>query len=117
MRALLRRRDLDRSQGEQRTTTVGGLHIDRTQHEVEVDGRTATLTASEFKLLALLAEQPDRVFSRQQIMECLWENTYVGNARACDVHISNLRRKLERDPSTPKRIVTVREFRYKLVAA
>ena len=118
VRALLRRRELDLSQGEQRTTTeVGGLRIDYTRHEVEVDGRAVSLTPSEFKLLALLAEQPDRVFTRQQIMECLWATTYVGDARACDVHISNLRRKLERDPSTPERIVTVREFGYKLVPA
>ncbi len=48
-------------------------------------------------------------------MESLWEATYVGTARAADVHISNLRRKIEDDPSRPQRIVTVREAGYKLV--
>ena len=67
-------------------------------------------------LLALLAGEPGRVFSRRQIMEHLWESTYVGDARAADVHVSNLRRKVERDPAHPERIVTVREVGYKLAA-
>jgi DNA-binding response OmpR family regulator len=117
VRALLRRRELDLAEGgDAATTVVGGIRVDLLRHQVEVDGKPAALTPSEFKLLALLVEQPDRVFSRQQIMEHLWESTYVGDARACDVHISNLRRKLERDPARPARIVTVREFGYKLVA-
>ncbi len=116
VRALLRRRELDLADSGEATAVVGGIRIDLLRHEVEVDGKPTALTPSEFKLLALLVEQPDRVFSRQQIMEHLWESTYVGDARACDVHISNLRRKLERDPARPTRIVTVREFGYKLVA-
>jgi DNA-binding response OmpR family regulator len=118
VRALLRRRDIDLAEGgEAATAVVGGIRVDLLRHEVEVDGKPVALTPSEFKLLALLVDQPDRVFSRQQIMEHLWESTYVGDARACDVHISNLRRKLERDPTRPTRIVTVREFGYKLVPA
>jgi two-component system response regulator RegX3 len=119
VRALLRRRQLDLSDASGATTvTVGGLEIDLTRHRVGVDGQAdVQLTPSEFKLLAFLAEQPERVFSREQIMEHLWEAPYVGDARACDVHISNLRRKLERDPANPERIVTVREFGYKLVPA
>jgi two-component system response regulator RegX3 len=74
------------------------------------------LTLSEFKLLALLAEQPERVFTRRQIMQHLWESEYVGDEHACDVHVSNLRRKLERDPAYPERIVTVRGVGYKLVS-
>jgi DNA-binding response OmpR family regulator len=118
VRALLRRRELDLAEGgDAATAVVGGIRVDLLRHQVEVDGKPTALTPSEFKLLALLVEQPDRVFSRQQIMEHLWESTYVGDARACDVHISNLRRKLERDPVRPTRIVTVREFGYKLVAS
>ena len=94
---------------------VGGLRIDFARHSVGVDGRPVRLTPSEFKLLALLAAEPERVFTRRQIMEHLWETQYVGDARACDVHVSNLRRKLERDPAHPDRIVTVREVGYKLV--
>jgi two-component system response regulator RegX3 len=119
VRALLRRRELDLSEANAGpTVTVGGLSVDLTRHRVTVDGGDeVSLTPSEFKLLALLASEPDRVFSREQIMQHLWEASYVGDARACDVHVSNLRRKLERDPANPERLVTVREFGYKLVAA
>lgn len=117
VRALLRRRDLDRAASAGTVQMVGGLRIDFARHRVEVDGRPVRLTPSEFKLLAFLAEEPERVFSRSQIMEHLWETTYVGDPRACDVHVSNLRRKIEQDPANPERIVTVREFGYKLVPA
>jgi two-component system, OmpR family, response regulator RegX3 len=115
VRAVLRRRELDRSAGARAVQLVGGLRIDFARHSVEVDGRPVRLTPSEFKLLALLAEEPERVFTRRQIMEHLWETQYVGDARACDVHVSNVRRKIERDPAHPERIVTVRELGYKLV--
>jgi DNA-binding response OmpR family regulator len=54
------------------------------------------------------------VFSRREIMQHLWDSVYVGDQRACDIHISNLRQKLERDPSHPERIVTIRGVGYKL---
>jgi DNA-binding response OmpR family regulator len=73
------------------------------------------LTPSEFKLLALLASEPERVFTRREIMQHLWDSSYVGDQRACDIHVSNLRRKLERDPSDPEQLVTVRGVGYKLV--
>jgi two-component system response regulator RegX3 len=114
VRALLRRRELDRSEALGATVRVGGIRIDFARHSVEVDEHRVDLTPSEFKLLSMLAREPDRVFTRQQIMEQLWETPYVGDARACDVHVSNLRRKIERDPVNPTRIVTVRELGYKL---
>ncbi len=118
VRALLRRRELDRTTASGRPTrVVGGLELDLVRHRVTVDGRLVQLTPSEFKLLALLAEHPEQVFSRREIMEHLWETPYVGDQRACDVHVSNLRRKVERDSAHPRRIVTVREIGYKLVAA
>jgi len=115
VRAIIRRRVLDKAASGAAIRELGALKIDYTRHAVTVDGRHVELTSAQFKILALLFEQPERVFSRQQIMEHLWQSTYVGNARACDVHISNLRQKLERDPAHPARIVTVREFGYKLV--
>ena len=115
VRALLRRRELDRLARGGSAQTVGGVRIDFARHNVEVDDRSVRLTPSEFKLLALLADEPERVFTRTQIMEHLWQTQYVGDARACDVHVSNLRRKIERDPDHPERIVTVREVGYKLV--
>jgi two-component system, OmpR family, response regulator RegX3 len=116
VRALLRRRELDRSGASPATLKVGGLTIDYGRHTVEAGGQKVTLTASEFTVLSLLAESPGQVFSRSQIMERLWDSPHTGSGRAADVHISNLRRKVERDPSHPTRIVTVREFGYKLLA-
>jgi two-component system response regulator RegX3 len=113
IRATLRRRELDRS-GAPQKLRVGSLELDPLRHEARVDGEPKRLTPSEFKLLLLLAEQPERVFSRREIMQHLWDSEYVGDQRACDIHISNLRQKLERDPSHPERIVTIRGVGYKL---
>ncbi|HKF15300.1 MAG TPA: response regulator transcription factor [Gaiellaceae bacterium] len=113
IRAILRRRELDRS-GAGGKLQVGTLQLDPMRHEAKVDGEVKRLTPSEFKLLLLLAEQPERVFSRREIMQHLWDSEYVGDQRACDIHVSNLRQKLERDPASPERIVTVRGVGYKL---
>ena len=114
VRAILRRRELDRSG--LGALTVGDLILDPQRHRVEVAGESVDVTPSEFTVLALLASAPDRVFSRREIMQRLWDSQYVGDQRACDVHISNLRRKLERDPTNPERLVTVRGAGYKLAA-
>ena len=116
VRAILRRRALDRAGG---TTLrkLGGLQIDLGRHEVLVDGERVHLTLSEFKVLSLLAEQPDAVVSRRELMQHLWSSEHVGDEHACEVHISNLRRKIERDPTQPERLLTVRGSGYKLVPA
>lgn len=114
VRALLRRRELD--QGGSALRRVGGLELDPYRHRVVVDGDERDLTPSEFKLLGLLASRPERAFSRREIMQHLWDSSYVGDQRACDLHVSNLRRKVERDPARPERIVTVRGVGYKLAA-
>ena len=114
VRALLRRRELDREQGDGLRRDLGYLTIDFRRHEVNVDGRAIELTPSEFRILALLSEMPGRVYSRDQIMESLWDVPFEGSQRACDVHIFHLRRKVERDPSSPTRIVTVRGVGYRL---
>jgi len=96
---------------------LGGLHLDLGRHELTVDGEAVRLTLSEFKVLALLAERPERVVSRRELMQHLWSSDHVGDEHACEVHISNLRRKIERDPTHPQRLVTVRGMGYKLIAA
>ena len=116
VRAIFRRREYERESTDV-IRQIGGLRLDFARHEVVVDGKPARLTASEFKVLTLLASEPERVFSRRQVMEYLWESSYVGDEHAADVHISNLRRKIERDSAHPERIVTVRSFGYKLVPA
>jgi two-component system response regulator RegX3 len=115
VRAILRRRELDaQSAGEAAVLDVGGLHIDLARYEVLVEGRSVHLTPSELKLLALLAHEPERVFSRREIMQHLWDSDFVGDERACDLHVSNIRRKIERDPDRPERLLTVRGAGYKL---
>jgi two-component system response regulator RegX3 len=115
VRALLRRRELDRAGRGFAFKRVGSLTLDLTRHKVSLEDSEVQLTPSEFRLLALLAQEPERVYSRREIMQHLWESTYVGDERACDIHISNLRRKLERTPDDPERILTVRGIGYKLV--
>ena len=117
VRAILRRRELDRANRGATVHRLGGLHIDLGRQEVLVDGERVHLTLSEFKVLALLAEQPANVVSRRELMQHLWASEHVGDEHACEVHISNLRRKIERDASKPERLVTVRGHGYKLVAA
>jgi two-component system response regulator RegX3 len=117
VRALLRRRELDRAEDGRTQYLVGDVVVDLLRHEVAVRGRRIHLTTSEFRLLALLAGEPGRVFSRREIMQHLWNSDYVADQRACDVHMSNLRRKIEDDPGPPKRLVTVRGVGYKLVPA
>jgi two-component system response regulator RegX3 len=115
VRAVLRRRELDRAEHGPGVRRVGGLVLDFGRRETKVDGDPVMLTPSEFKLLALLAERPEHVFSRGEIMRHLWESTHIGDEHAAEVHISNLRRKVERDPEHPERIITVRGFGYKLM--
>jgi two-component system, OmpR family, response regulator RegX3 len=115
VRAILRRRELDAHEAHP-TRDVGGLHLDLERYEATVDGDPVQLTPSELKLLALLSRDPGRVFSRREIMQHLWESEYIGDARAADLHVSNIRRKVERDPENPERVVTVRGAGYKLVA-
>jgi two-component system response regulator RegX3 len=116
VRSHLRRRELDRSRSGN-VATVGGLRIDVARHSASVDGKPVLLTRSEFRLVALLASEPGKPFTREQLIRHLWESDFVGDRRAIDVHVSNLRRKIEQDPRKPRRLVTVRGVGYKLVAA
>jgi two-component system response regulator RegX3 len=117
VRALLRRCEYERAVDGGPVRTVGGIRLDLGQREVVVDGRPVHLTAAELKLLALLTEVPGRTVTRREILHRLWGSGHVGYEHLCDVHISNLRHKVERDPRSPQRIVTLRGMGYKLVAA
>jgi len=116
VRSLLRRRELDRA-GAGAVRAVGGLHLDVARHTASIDGKAILLTRSEFRLVALLASKPGHPFTREELIQHLWESEFVGDRRAIDVHVSNLRKKLEQDPRRPRRLVTVRGVGYKLVAA
>ena len=114
VRAQLRRQELDRSPAaEESRIEAGPVSIDLARHLVTVRGEQVNLTRSEFQLLRLLAARPGEVFRRAQIMEELWQTEFDGDERACDVHISNLRQKVERDAQRPELVVTVRGVGYK----
>jgi two-component system response regulator RegX3 len=114
VRAQLRRRDLDRGPlAEGTRIDAGPVSIDLARHLVTVRGSQVNLTRSEFQLLRLLAAKPGQVFGRAQIMEELWQTEFDGDERACDVHISNLRQKIERDVQHPELVLTVRGVGYK----
>ena len=115
--ALLRRRKLDHAASEQVVRTVGAIKIDLVRDEVSVEGKPVALTPSEFKILGLLTEAPGAAYTRRQIMEHLWGSTFTADEHTCEVHVSALRRKIERDPASPERLVTVRGVGYALRAA
>jgi two-component system, OmpR family, response regulator RegX3 len=119
VRAQLRRRELDRAPRADASTEIeaGPVSIDLVRHVVRVRGEQVNLTRSEFQLLRLLAGRPGEVFRRHQIMEELWQTEFDGDVRACDVHVSNLRQKVELDAQRPELVVTVRGVGYKLAVA
>ncbi len=95
----------------------GGLSLDREKRRVTVSGRPVTLTPSEFRLLEVLLSAPGRVFSRVQLLERLHEGGEVVVDRVVDVHVGNLRQKIEPDPSKPRYVLTVRGVGYRFADA
>ena len=88
------------------------LTIDEAQHEVTLHGQPIELTAREFALLLALAQHPGRVFTRDQLLERVWGDAYYDD-HVVDVHIGNLRKKLETDPAHPHYLETVRGVGYR----
>lgn len=90
-----------------------GLYLDPRSRVVEVSGRPADLTAREFDLLHFLVSNPGQVFTREQLMDNVWDYTYAGDASTITVHIRRLREKIEADPARPRFIRTVWGVGYK----
>jgi DNA-binding response OmpR family regulator len=95
--------------------TAGDLEIDPQAHTVLCTGQPINLSPREFDLLLLLASQPEKVFSTEELLAQVWGAEFVGQPQVVYVHIRWLREKLESDPGRPKRILTVRGVGYKLV--
>lgn len=83
-----------------------GMKIDRESRRVFIDEQEINLTAKEFDLLEILATNPDKVYSREQLLSLVWKYEYAGDARTVDVHIRRLREKIEKTPSNPKYVFT-----------
>ncbi|MFF2852751.1 response regulator transcription factor [Streptomyces sp. NPDC058001] len=96
------------------TLTVGALVVDPDRHEVRIDGEAVECTPGEFRILAAMAAEPDRVFTRQRLLEELHGFDRYISGRTVDVHIMNLRKKVEPAPRSPVRLLTVFGVGYKL---
>ncbi|HUZ01194.1 MAG TPA: response regulator transcription factor [Thermomicrobiaceae bacterium] len=91
----------------------GELVIDAGAHEVTLGGQAVALTPHEFELLTTLAGRPGQVFTRDQLLERVWGDDFFGDEHVVDVHVSNLRRKLDRGASQPRYVETVRGVGYR----
>lgn len=113
--ALLRRGQLaPETTGEGDRMEIGDLVVDKRRHEVSRGGRRIDLTPLEFQILELLASEPGRAWSRNDLLDRVWSTEYEGYQRNIDPHINRLRKKLENDPKNPHYVLTVRGVGYKL---
>lgn len=111
LRAVLRRAA---APAEDTLITVGRLEIDPAGFTVRRDGTELVLTATEFRLLVELAKRPGQVFTRELLLQRVWDYEYLGESHLVDVAIGRLRAKVEDDPSRPALIKTVRGVGYRL---
>ena len=118
MRSLLRRSnwsDETEAISEGRVITVSDIQIDIDKYEVKVRNEIVDFPLKEFELLLLLLENAGRVLTRDVLIDRVWGFDYVGDTKTLDVHIKRLRSKVEKDPSKPMSIITVRGVGYKFV--
>jgi DNA-binding response OmpR family regulator len=94
-------------------STSNGLQVNQDRRQVLKNGIEIELTKLEFDLLQFLYEHPNLVFSRDRLLEQVWNYDYFGDERVVDVHMARLRKKLEEDPSHPRYIQTIRGVGYK----
>ena len=114
VRAVLRRAATPHLGGRrEETIDRGDVRIDLPRRTVEVRGESVQLTYVEFELLRTMAASPGRVFSREMLLQALWGGADYREPRTIDVHVRHLREKLERDPSEPEFILTVRGVGYR----
>ena len=112
VRALMRRPRRQAASGAE-PLRAGPLTLDTEAHSAWLGDDELRLKPREFDLLALFMRNPGRAFTRDQILESLWGHDYIGDARTVDVHVRWLRAKIEADPSTPARIITIRGVGYR----
>ena len=111
IRAVLRRHSAENPLPE--VMEADGVRIDVERHQVRVDGQDVRLALREFELLEVLIRNAGRVMTRGQLIDRVWGADYVGDTKTLDVHIKRLRNKIERDPSRPERLLTVRGLGYR----
>lgn len=114
--AQLRRQRLNRGRNmEQEILDFGTFVIHKSAGQLSVNGSEIHCTAKEFELLVFLCEHPNRIFTAQQLYEHVWGPSVLGDEKTVVIHISRLRKKIEKDPSHPTLIVNMRGLGYKFV--
>ncbi len=93
--------------------TLGGLTVDQSRRRVLRDGQPVQLTDAQFRILATLASDPGRVFTRMQLLESVQGDSFAAYERTVDAHVKNIRKRIETDPSRPRYIETVRGVGYR----
>ncbi|MGF6989577.1 two-component system response regulator VicR [Lachnospiraceae bacterium PF1-21] len=107
MKAIMRRTEKSENKGsKKRVIEKAGMRIDCDSHSVFIGGNEINLTAKEFDLIELLALNPNKVYSREELLNIVWGYEYPGDVRTVDVHIRRLREKIEKNPSDPKYVHT-----------
>jgi len=106
IRALIRRSAMTKQGGSASIIKCGNVQLDTLRRVAIKNGNMIDLTAREFDVLELLAKNPGRVYSREQLLNIVWESKYQGELRTVDVHVRRLREKLEDEPANPKLICT-----------
>lgn len=112
VRAVLRRSRNEKGAAKEGVLHYPGLEVDMNQYRVVVDGETVELAPKEMELLYFLASHPNQVFSREQLLDRVWGYDFLGDSRTVDVHIKNLRKKVDKGRN-PWRIATVWGVGYK----
>jgi DNA-binding response OmpR family regulator len=116
VKAMLRRKIQTPSPDSQSTTpqTIGEFTLDEARHEIRKRGEPLTLTLLEYNLLSYLLRNHGTTLSRDMLLERVWGYDYSGDTRTVDVHVRNLREKIEDDPASPRHLLTVRGIGYRL---
>ncbi|MBO4389801.1 MAG: response regulator transcription factor [Lachnospiraceae bacterium] len=106
MRAIMRRNTTPDTAHKNRVLQYGRLRIDGENHQVYLSNERIRLTSKEYEILDLLMHNPDKVYSREELLELVWGKDYPGDARTVDVHIRRLREKIEENPGVPDFVLT-----------
>nr|WP_221234294.1 response regulator transcription factor [Terrimesophilobacter mesophilus] len=112
IRAVQRRR-LDLDDAPDAVLTAADVRMDLERHTVEVRGQEITMPLKEFELLEVLLRNAGRVLTRGQLIDRVWGSDYFGDTKTLDVHVKRIRNRIERDPSKPVMVVTVRGLGYR----
>ncbi|CAL4859274.1 response regulator transcription factor [Microbacterium sp. MM2322] len=116
MRAVLRRSESDELGVDERVIEGGRVTLDIDRHTVSVDGKEISMPLKEFELLELLMRNAGRVLTRGQLIDRVWGSDYFGDTKTLDVHIKRIRSRIEKSPSDPVMLLTVRGLGYRFEA-